>query len=458
MALPKKIAVVGLGKTGVASIEYFLSHGCEVLAFDTRSHLDIGPLQARWPTVAFYIGEVDPVQLSMADQVLMSPGLDPSESPFSDLSANGLALHSELAFFRPVADAPLIAITGSNAKSTVTSLVGTLLQASGSNAAVGGNLGTPCLQLIDADVHHYVLELSSFQLELTYHLNARVATVLNVSEDHLDRHGTLENYAQIKRRIYEGCEVAVFNRDDALTVPDPHYAPQILVSFGMNAPCSENEWGLRVENGRTWLCKGSQFVLAADQLQIKGRHNAINALAALAVVEAAGVTVVGNQEILRAACEFQALEHRCEWVATIDGVDFINDSKGTNVGAAVAAIEGFSEPNQKTVILIAGGQGKGADFSPLIEAMPHRVKHVMLIGEAANQLRSMIGDAVPCSRVSTMDAAVSECEKIAGSGDTVLLSPACASFDMFDNFEHRGNVFKQSVRALQGASNAADGG
>jgi UDP-N-acetylmuramoylalanine--D-glutamate ligase len=311
---------------------------------------------------------------------------------------------------------------------------------SGKSVRVGGNLGTPALDLIeDSEPDFYVLELSSFQLETVSSLRCRAAVVLNVSPDHLDRYASMADYAGAKQRIYSGASVQVVNRDDgsaaALALGS---APQL--SFGLDAPEGENFGIVDSETG-AWIARGRERWMPVAELRIPGRHNLANALAALALGDAAGLD---RQVMLQVLREFQGLPHRTQWVAERRGVSWYNDSKATNIGATLAAVRGFDGP----LLLIAGGQGKGADFSNLAAGLDGRVKAVVLIGEAAGEIQQALGDRVPTRRASSMREAVRECARLAHAGDLVLLSPACASFDMFDNYQHRGEVFVQAVQEL----------
>jgi len=320
-------------------------------------------------------------------------------------------------------------------------LLGEMVRAAGKQVLVGGNIGTPVLELLNEETPDlYVLELSSFQLEVTRSLNCRAAVVLNLSDDHLDRHLTMENYAAIKAGIYTGDGVMVINVDDPRVVAMMQSGREV-VRFGLDEPAGENDFGLRQIDGVDWLARGSEALLAVNEMRMPGRHNQANALAALALGSAAGLDMTAMLQTLR---EFPGLPHRCQWVAEIDGVNYYEDSKGTNVGATLAALAGM--PGEK-VVLIAGGQGKGQDFSPLREAVAQRARAVVLIGEDAPLLQQAIEGATPIELAKDMKQAVKRAAKAAQPGDSVLLSPACASFDMFSNYVARGEAF---VAALQG--------
>jgi UDP-N-acetylmuramoylalanine--D-glutamate ligase len=335
----------------------------------------------------------------------------------------------------------VIAVTGSNGKSTVTTLVAEMARASGRRVAVGGNLGTPALDLLatQQDAQLFVLELSSFQLETTSSLNAVVAVVLNISEDHMDRYADINEYAAAKQRVYQGNGMMIINADDPRVVAmiEPG---RPFIRFTLGEP-AEGDFGLREVHGEVWLCHGRQPWLAATELRLPGRHNQANALAALALGHAAGLE---QQAMLTALRQFSGLPHRCQWVAGINGVTWYNDSKATNVGATLAMIDGMPGP----LVLIMGGQGKGQDFTPLAAALRHKVHSVILLGEAAPNLQQAIGDAASVQHADSMQQAVRLAAAAAQAGASVVLSPACASFDMFNNFEHRGEVFIQQVRRL----------
>ncbi len=340
-------------------------------------------------------------------------------------------------------DAPIVAITGTNGKSTVTTLVGEMAKASGLKVAVAGNIGLPVLDMLDVGVDYdlWVLELSSFQLDLTHALAPSVATILNISPDHLDRHLNFEAYVASKQRIYEQAAHIVYNRDDKLTAPSP--AKQ-TISFGSDRP-QDGEWGLIENEGEIYLAKGEERVLAVSAIKLRGKHNWMNALAAAALADAQGIDTQFIVEVLE---RFAGLPHRSQWVRTIEGVDWVNDSKATNVGATIASITGIGASMAGKVVLIAGGQGKGAEFNDLKAPLAEHVRAVILMGEDADELETVIPQSVQVVRVSQMDEAVKQAQRIAMKGDVVLLSPACASFDMFRDFNHRGDDFMASVKAL----------
>jgi UDP-N-acetylmuramoylalanine--D-glutamate ligase len=390
--------------------------------------------------------------LANAAELIVSPGVSLQEPAIAAAMARGVAVCGDIDLFvrelaqreKPV---PLIAITGSNGKSTVTTLVGEFARAAGLNVGVGGNLGTPALALLD-DAHQlYVLELSSFQLERAQPLNATVATVLNVSPDHMDRYPNLLAYHQAKHRIFRGARQVVVNRDDNLS--QPLLAQGVVEwSFGFGEPDFKG-FGLREEGGGQWLAFERQPLLPVNELKIAGAHNVANALAALALGHAAGLPLAVMVEVLR---NFTGLPHRCQLVGEAREVRFYDDSKGTNVGATVAAVEGLCRGGDTRVVLIAGGVGKGAEFDGLRPVLAQYGRAAVLIGEAAPQLQHTLQGTLPLQTAGDMTDAVTSAALLAQPGDCVLLSPACASFDMFDNYAHRGEVFAQAVRRLLGGA------
>ncbi len=437
--------VIGLGKTGMACARYLARRGLPFAVCDTReTPPNAEAFRRELPQVELRCGPLDGAFLSRAAELILSPGVAQAEPAIQAALANGVQLSGDVDLFCREAKAPIVAITGSNAKSTVTTLVGLMAERAGLNVGVGGNLGTPMLDLLDEAAELYVLELSSFQLETANELRAAAATVLNVSPDHLDRYPSMQAYYQTKQRIYKGCAVAVENRDDALTQP---LLPQGTkrISFGLGKP-DLNQYGLLSEAGVPWLAKGLKPLLSVDEMRIRGAHNQANALAALALGEAVGLPLETMLQTLR---EFAGLEHRCQWVADKGGVSWFNDSKGTNVGATVAALNGLGatlQPNAR-ILLIAGGDGKGQSFTDLDAPMAAFGRQLLLIGRDGPQLAAEIG-AVPHRFAVDMADAVAQAAQLAQPGDIVLLSPACASFDMYSGYPARGRAFVDAVEAL----------
>ncbi len=455
-----KVLVVGLGKSGAATARYLASAGTSLVLTDSRAAPGgIEQARAAAPRGEFHLGGFQaPQPWSQFAFAVISPGV-PLDDPFvTALRQARVEILGDVELFARAAAAPVIGITGSNGKSTVTTLVGDMAVAAGLRAGVGGNLGTPALDLLDAEAQLYVLELSSFQLETTETLKLAAATILNVSPDHLDRHGSVERYTAAKARIYAHAQTAVVNRDDRATHSGAHLARNI-VSFGLDAP-APGHYGLIEQGGETWLAAPPQdepqagvgqqasssrippaALLPLSALRIQGLHNAANALAALALADAAGIPREGSLRALRA---FKGLPHRCEWIAEVGGVTWINDSKGTNVGASLAALQGFSGP----LLWLGGGQGKGQDFTALRGPLKDKARAAIVFGEDAARIERDLGGALPVKRVPDLAAAVTEARKLAQAGDRVLLSPACASLDQFRNYEDRGAQFAALVRQI----------
>ena len=436
--------VVGLGKSGMSLVRFLANRGVAFAVADTREQPpELETLRRDYPQVEVRCGELDVEFLCRADELYVSPGLALATPALQQAAARGVKLSGDIELFARNAKAPIIAISGSNAKSTVTTLVGEMAAAAGKRVAVGGNLGTPALDLLSDDVELYVMELSSFQLETTDQLNAEVATVLNVSEDHMDRYSGLPAYHLAKHRIFRGARQVVVNRQDALSRP-LLAENQPVWTFGLNTP-DFKAFGLREENGEKYLAFEFHNLMPVRELKIRGSHNQSNALAALALGHAVGLPMDAMLSSLRT---FAGLAHRCQWVRERDGVNWYDDSKATNVGAALAAIEGLGADIDGKLVLVAGGDGKGADFSALRAPVAAHCRAVVLLGRDAERLAEALGDSVPLVRVKTLEEAVQQCAELAQPGDAVLLSPACASLDMFKNFEERGRLFAQAVGGL----------
>ncbi|MGE6688716.1 UDP-N-acetylmuramoyl-L-alanine--D-glutamate ligase [Stutzerimonas stutzeri] len=436
--------VVGLGKSGMSLVRHLARRGLPFAVADTRVNPpELATLSAEYPDVQVRCGELDVEFLCTASELLVSPGLAVSTPALQEAKARGVKLSGDIELFAREARAPIIAITGSNAKSTVTTLVGEMAKAAGCKVAVGGNLGTPALDLLDDEVELYVLELSSFQLETTEQLNAEVATCLNISEDHMDRYSGLPAYHQAKHRIFRGARQVVVNRDDRLS--RPLVADDLPTwTFGLGKPDFKG-FGLFEDKGEKYLAFQFETLMPVRELKMRGAHNQSNALAALALGNAVGLPFEPMLETLR---QFAGLPHRCQWVGQRNGVDYYDDSKATNVGAALAAIEGLGADIDGKLVLIAGGDGKGADFSALRLPIARYCRAVVLLGRDAQRLADALADATALVHVTTLDEAVQRAAECANEGDAVLLSPACASLDMFKNFEERGQLFAAAVEAL----------
>ncbi len=435
--------IVGLGSTGLSCARYYQRKGLPVAVIDSRTRPPgLESLQQDCPQADIVLGGIDLPHLLAADCLVVSPGLALSEPAIAQALQQGVAVCSDIDLFVREARAPVVGITGSNGKSTVTVLLGRMARRAGLNVAVGGNLGPPALDLLADDVQLYVLELSSFQLERVGQLDLAVACILNMSADHLDRHGDMEHYHRAKQQVFAGCSALVCNRDDALSQPLQMGALPRW-EFGLGEP-GANGFGIRLVAGEEWLCQGIDALMPVAEVRLVGRHNLANALAALALGRALDLSMQAMLDELR---EFGGLPHRCQWIADVEGVHYINDSKATNPGATCAALPGLAAAS--ALVLIAGGQGKDADFSDLCESVVECCKAVVLIGEDAQLLEDSLGGRLPVARASSMEVAVTVAAELAQAGDTVLLSPACASFDMFSGFAARGEAFVSSVKLLQ---------
>ena len=436
--------VVGLGKSGLSLVRFLARQGLPFAVVDSRANPpELATLREQFPQVEVRCGELDVEFLCRASELLVSPGMALATPALQQAAARGVKMSGDIELFARYAKAPIIAITGSNAKSTVTTLVGEMALAAGKCVAVGGNLGTPALELLADDVELYVLELSSFQLETTAQLNAAVATVLNVSEDHMDRYSGLPAYHQAKHRIFRGAKHVVINRQDALSRPLLNEGVTCS-TFGLNKPDFKT-FGLIVEDGEKYLAYQFDKLMNVRELKMRGAHNQANALAALALGHAVGLPF---EPMLAALREFTGLAHRCQWLRELRGVNYYDDSKATNVGAALAAIEGLGAAIDGKLLLVARGDGKGAGFSALAAPVATHCRAVILLGRDAELLASALGDSVPLLRVKTLDEAVLRAAELAQAGDAVLLSPACASLDMFKNYEQRGQLFAAAVQGL----------
>jgi len=442
--IDQKIVVIGLGKTGYSVVSFFAERGVSVIVMDTRSEPPFSEMvKDQYPNVEMILGGLSEQVLCAADKIILSPGLAIATKEIQAAIMLGVPVVSDIQIFAEYAEAPIVAITGSNAKSTVTSLLGEMAKDAGLNVAIGGNLGTPALELINSNVQLYVMELSSFQLETTPSLNAEVATVLNISPDHLDRYDSYEDYWKAKHKIFNGCKSIVVNRDDLLSKPLVDLNVK-TITFGLDE-ASGIHFGVANHNGDNFLAIEHQALINTKQLKIKGTHNRSNALAALALGSAAGLSL---DSMLTTLEDFPGLDHRCQWVGKHNNVDYFNDSKGTNVGATVAALDGLSADIEGSIVLMAGGDGKGADFFFLSKAVKSSVKTLVAYGRDKQKIFDALGEDTAIVLADDFEDAFKKAKTAAVSGDAVLLSPACASFDMFNSFEHRGDVFVQLVNAL----------
>lgn len=455
MHAQKNIIVIGLGKTGFSCVRFLVERGFNVAVIDSREQPPfLEKLRAKYPHVPVSPGSFTSPLLDTADTLIISPGIALHEEAFAPHLARGVNIIGDIELFAETINTsshtPIIAITGSNGKSTVTTLVAAMAEQAGLRVKVGGNLGTPALDLLDSAAELYVLELSSFQLETTHSLRARAATVLNVTPDHMDRYQNFAKYCAAKWRVYDGCDVAIINRDDPESYRDARL-PAHIVSFGLTSPTDKESFGFDGDH-LLFSDKNNRLekLLHTNELKIRGLHQIANALAALALGYTINLPLTAMINTLRT---FAGLEHRCQWVRKISGIDFYNDSKGTNIGSTKAAIEGLGKELERNtgenkLILIAGGLGKGADFTELRAPIARHVKTTILLGKDAPLIATALQGCCKIVHASSMHDAVAEAFHAATAGDAVLLSPACASFDMFDDFEHRGKVFMEEVKKL----------
>ncbi|MDF2867413.1 MAG: UDP-N-acetylmuramoyl-L-alanine--D-glutamate ligase [Gammaproteobacteria bacterium] len=437
--------VLGLGKTGLSCVRYLIRQGKSVVAMDSREQPpELAALRQEFPRVPVYLGAFAEAILAKADEILVSPGISLQEPAIQQQLLAGKPIIGDIELFARAAKAPIVAITGSNGKSTVTTLLGEMVKQAGLQVHVAGNIGLPVLDTLQQPTPDwYVLELSSFQLETTTSLRTAAATILNITEDHMDRYANFAEYKAAKQRIYRDCNRIVYNRQDAHTQPEPKVTAH-CISFGIDESTVENQYGLLYEQEQLWLAKGREKLLAVSQLKLMGKHNWTNALAALGLGEAMGLPLAAMLVTLK---QFHGLAHRCEWVGEMQDVQWYNDSKATNVGAAIAAIEGLGQIISGKLIVLAGGVGKEADFSPLRKPLADYARAIVLFGVDAPEIAKIIPSTVLQVKANDMSEAITIAQQQAKAGDAVLLAPACASFDMFNNFEHRGEIFKTLVRS-----------
>ncbi len=429
--------IVGLGKTGYSVAEYFLRSGVPFsIADDSANPPGMDALRALVPDLV--LESVSAENLRAADEIVLSPGVPLKLPAIADAIAEGVPVTGDVQMFANVREKPLAVVTGSNGKSTVVNMLGELLASANVRAGVGGNIGTPCLDLLTSQLDCYVLEVSSYQLEVATSLGADVAVVLNLSPDHLDRYENEAEYYETKLKIYVDCEVALFNRATPSAYRPEQGARQ--VSFGLDAPDSKDDFGVMAQGGKLYLCKGQTPLIATDTLILQGRHNWLNALAALALGEALGFDLA---RLVAGLPNYKGLKHRCELVFENDGVKYINDSKSTNPGSTLAAINGLSQ-DKKNIWLLLGGNGKAADFSVLNAAIDQSIRQCFIYGRDQDAIAEQIHS--PVVKKETLAEAITVIRELTSPGDIVLLSPGCASLDQFKSFEHRGEVFESLVK------------
>lgn len=437
--------IVGLGKTGLSCVRFLQRQGLTLAVTDSRTTPpELAMFNEAFGDIPAYLGGIDSKTVLASGQVIVSPGVSLENPAIKNAIKVGIPVVGDIEIFCRHATAPVIAITGSNGKSTVTTLVAAMARDAGRVTRVGGNLGTPALALLDDTVPDlYVLELSSFQLETTFSLNAHAGAVLNISPDHMDRHVSLEAYVAAKRKVYLGQGIQIINHDDAVvrTMIDVN---RNSIGFSLSEPSGEN-FGVINEGDNVWLCQGKRRIIKQKDLKISGQHNTANALAAMALASTFNIDVGVMKRTLQG---FTGLDHRCQRVATINNVAWYNDSKATNVDACIASVNGLRR--QGEIILIAGGNRKGADVSRLKPVIDKYVRHVLLLGRDAKKIAAVVGDGVPVTFASTMNDAVGFAYSIARPGNIVLLAPACASQDLFKDYRERGEAFIKAVKSLEG--------
>ncbi len=428
----KIVTVIGLGKTGLSCVEFLTKKQADVRVIDTRQNPAGAEQLAK--NIPLHTGGLNLDWLLQSDIIVISPGLAVKTPEIQTALSAGVEVIGDIELFCREADKPIIAITGSNGKSTVTSLVAEMAKAAGLNVGMGGNIGIPALSLLEQNHDLYVLELSSFQLETTYSLKAVAATVLNISEDHMNRYADLEDYRQAKLKIYHQCQTAVINAEDPLTKEDNRQSAQVQLSFGEH----NADYWLKTDNGKQYLMAKNEVILPCDEVKLVGRHNYMNALAAIGLAQAAGIKTIGIQTALRT---FTGLGHRFQLAHLADGIRWINDSKATNVGSTVAALTGLHLTG--TLHLLLGGDGKNADFSELQKLINKPHIHCYCFGQDGKQLAALSAQS---HLFDTMEQAIEYLRPQLKAGDMVLLSPACASLDQFASFEKRGEEFTRLAK------------
>ncbi len=446
----KNILVLGAGLTGMSCALFLKNNALSFSINDSReAPVDLKVFNTDFPHVSLLTGSWNAEAIRNADVIIVSPGVDLNSRTIKDNIAEHCDVMGDVELYCRLTNTPILAVTGSNGKSTVVSLLAYIGNALGFNTQLGGNIGVPVLDTLNktsdkSTIDYLILELSSFQLETMQSMNALAACILNVSDDHLDRHQTMQNYTQIKQRIYPQSQTAIINRDDKATHVDSHIKQ---VSFGSDKPAFEH-FGLLSAQGFTYLMYGEEKLIEINKLPLAGAHNALNYLAALALGQQAGWPI---HDMVNVLAGFEGLPHRCQRIKSDDGIHWINDSKATNVGATLAAILGFSKllTSKQKIVLIAGGDAKGADFEPLSIILEKHVNQIYVLGKDAQKF---IDISDKCIQVSTIEEAVKQAKKYVSKNDIVLLSPACASIDMFKNFVERGNVFTSAVKLVQEVS------
>tara|TARA_R110002110_G_scaffold121431_2_gene297217 strand:+ start:53647 stop:55017 length:1371 start_codon:yes stop_codon:yes gene_type:complete len=454
----KQTIIIGLGQTGLSCVQFLTQKNTPICVVDSRKNPPLRTeFEKNFPDIDLYCGVLPDLEHMQDYELVLSPGIAQSHPFIQPLIQNAARIMGDIDLFAQHNQLPVIAITGSNGKSTVTTMVGEMAKQCGYHPAVIGNIGVPVLSLFTdtTKTEKYdlvVMELSSFQLELTHDLKPHVATVLNISPDHLDRHASYKDYYQAKHRIYNNCQIAVINKNDALAFPRDIIASKHKM-FSVNLP-GEGEFGILIEAGCPYLAHGDQKLMPTEDLNLVGLHNTENALAALALGDAFGFEM---KAMLQAIKSYKGLPHRCQVISNTKNITWVNDSKGTNVGATVSALEGLRHTLEKSgkMVLILGGQAKKQEFGELTFAVQGMRCEVIVMGECADELFELFNLHSCVTKCGDINEAVQLANQTAEPGDIVLFSPACASFDQFKNFEHRGDSFIAAVKKLGDASGYA---
>lgn len=443
----QRVLVVGLGKTGLSCVRFLVERDVDVAVTDSRENpAELVNLKNQYPDVAVFVGGLNEQAIDSADVLIMSPGVSIKTPVIAAAMESNKKVLGDVEVFALCTHKPVIAITGSNGKSTVTSLLGEMARVAKRRVVVAGNIGLPVLDTINDDdaTDLYVLELSSFQLETTYSLNPVASAILNITEDHMDRYASFTDYQSAKARIAHGNGALIVNRDEQVVcdLDATLDGSRKRYTYSTLLPATEIDFGVMQHQAETWLAKGEQALIPISALKIKGNHNVSNVLAALALGTVANLPMPAMLEAIQ---QFPGLPHRTQWVAEKNNIVWFNDSKATNVGATVAAVKGLADYQ---LILLMGGQGKGQNFSELAQVFNGIVKHIFLFGEDAQRIADGLDGVVTHSFVKDLKQAVHEANQLAVAGDAVLLSPACASFDMFNGYDHRGQVFMKLVHEV----------
>jgi len=456
----QKRLIIGMGQTGLSCARFLTAKGLSFDLCDTREALpNQADIESEFSKSQIFNGALDGDLLAQYQELVVSPGIAIAEPAIAFAKQKGSRVRGDVDIFAEYVTKPVIGITGSNGKSTVTTLVGEILAAAGHKPAVCGNIGIPVLDVLlnDENFNCYIVELSSFQLETTHHLAAEAACVLNLSEDHMDRYDSMLAYHQAKHRIFQGCRSIVTNREDSLTQPlvsDSMPKKSFGLQMAENPVAAKNQYSIAQiktadnQSGESLMFE-QQPIFPVAELKIKGRHNQMNALAAIALVESMPAAFsISKDQLHQVLSDFTGLPHRCAWVAELDGIEYFNDSKGTNVGSTLAAIEGLANCSAKNIILIAGGVGKDQDFEPLADACQQSVRQAVLFGRDAKLIADRLDAVCDLNIVDTLEQALVQAQQVATQGDVILFSPACASFDQFANYVKRGEAFEQWVATM----------